>query len=108
MTNFRLPDDLTWTDTEPGVRRAILVERPELMMVVVAFKAGAVGALHSHPHVQSSFVAQGSFEVTIDGETQTVPNGGSFIVPPSALHGVRALEDGVLVDAFTPRRDDFL
>lgn len=105
---FRLPENVVWTDLGGGNRRAVLTERPELMMVAFSFPEGGVGALHSHPHVQASFVAEGKFEVTIDGETSVIGQGGSFIVPPGALHGVKALERGMLVDAFTPRRDDFL
>jgi quercetin dioxygenase-like cupin family protein len=78
------------------------------MQVEFAFDAGVIGALHSHPHVQASYVAEGTFEVTI-GDTMTVlSKGGSFIVPSNVVHGVRALTAGRLVDCFTPRRDDFL
>lgn len=105
---FKLPQNVVWTDLGGGNLRAVLSDRPELMMVAFAFPKDGVGALHSHPHVQASFVAEGRFEVTIEGETQVIDQGGSFIVPPGALHGVRALERGLLVDAFTPRRDDFL
>ena len=80
----------------------------ELMMVGFAFEKGAVGATHSHPHVQASYVAEGSFEVTVDGVTETLRAGSSFIVPSNAVHGVRALETGRLVDTFTPHRADFL
>lgn len=100
--------EVAWTELGPGNRRRVLVETPELMQVEFGFDAGAVGALHSHPHVQASYVAQGRFEVTIDGETRTIGAGGSFIVPSGLVHGVRALEAGRLVDSFTPRRDDFL
>ena len=92
----------------PVNRRRVLVSRPELMQVEFAFDAGAVGALHSHPHVQASYVAEGSFEVTIGDSTTVLSQGGSFIVPPNVVHGVKALTAGRLVDCFTPRRDDFL
>jgi quercetin dioxygenase-like cupin family protein len=65
-------------------------------------------ALHSHPHVQASYVAEGEFEVTIDERTQTVSAGGTFIVPSNAVHGVKALTAGRLIDSFTPHRKDFL
>jgi quercetin dioxygenase-like cupin family protein len=97
-----------WTEVAPGSRRRVLLSTPELMQVEFGFDAGAVGALHSHPHVQASYVAEGRFEVTIDGHTDTVGPGGSFIVPSGLVHGVRALEAGRLIDSFTPRRDDFL
>ena len=51
---------------------------------------------------------KGRFEVTIDGRTEIVAQGGSFIVPSDLIHGVRALERGRLIDSFTPARDDFL
>ena len=102
------PDDKAWVTVAPGNRRRVLVSQQQLMQVEFAFDAGAIGALHSHPHVQASYVAEGSFEVTI-GDTMTVlGKGGSFIVPPDVVHGVKALTAGRLVDCFTPRRDDFL
>ncbi len=92
----------------PGNTRRVLIHTPELMQVEFGFDKGAVGALHSHPHVQVSYVVEGSFEVTIDGVTETVGAGGSFIVPSGLVHGVLALEQGRLIDVFTPLRQDFL
>ena len=105
---FAAAGAIPWTDLGKGNRRRVLVSRPELMQVEFGFDAGAVGALHSHPHVQSSYVAEGTFEVTIGDETMVLGVGGSFIVPPNMVHGVKALSQGRLVDSFTPRRDDFL
>jgi len=97
-----------WVELAPGNRRRVLIHTPELMQVEFGFDAGAIGALHSHPHIQVSYVAEGSFEVTIDGVSEVVGTGGSFIVPSGLVHGVRALEAGRLVDVFTPMRDDFV
>lgn len=97
-----------WTATPDGNRRRVLLHRPELMLVEFAFEKGGIGALHSHPHVQTSYVAEGEFEVTIAGNTQRLVAGGAYIVPPNAIHGVKALTAGRLIDSFTPQRDDFL
>lgn len=105
---YSLPEHLTWTEVAPGNRRAVLSERPEMMLVAFSFDAGAVGALHSHPHTQVSYVAEGTFDVTVDGTTQRLAAGSSFIVAPNLVHGVVALEKGLLIDTFTPRRDEFL
>jgi quercetin dioxygenase-like cupin family protein len=105
---FGIANAAPWVDVAPGTRRRVLVSRPELMQVEFSFEKGAVGALHAHPHVQSSYVAEGSFEVTIGDATTVLTAGGSYIVPPNVIHGVKALEPGRLIDAFTPRRDDFL
>ncbi|WP_245488438.1 cupin domain-containing protein [Mesorhizobium sp. Pch-S] len=100
--------DRQWTATPDGNRRRVLVHTDELMMVEFGFEKGGVGALHSHPHVQASYIAEGRFEVTIDGRTQTLGVGDSFIVPSNLVHGVKALEAGRLVDSFTPHRADFI
>lgn len=111
MTNqdkFAQPGTGTWTDLGGGNRRQVILSTPELMQVAFSFEAGGIGAPHSHPHVQASYVAAGRFEVTIDGVSEIIGKGGSFIVAPNLVHGVKALEPGLLIDSFAPRRDDFL
>ncbi len=105
---FAQPGEGDWETTPDGNRRRVVLYTDELMVVQFAFEKGGVGAMHSHPHVQSSYVVEGRFEVTIDGVSETIPAGGSFIVPSNLLHGVKALEGGLLVDTFTPHRADFL
>ena len=97
-----------WTPTEPGVRRRVLMHDDKMMTVEVAFEAGAVGSLHSHPHIQSTYIAAGRFEVTIAGETAILGPGVCFIVPSYAGLGCGALERGSLLDSFRPPRDEFL
>ena len=55
---FNMADDTVWTEVAPGNRRAVLAQRPELMLVAFSFDKGAIGVLHSHPHTQMSYVAQ--------------------------------------------------
>lgn len=105
---YTLPEDTVWTEVAPGNRRAVLSHRPELMLVAFRFEEGAIGALHSHPHTQVSYVAEGSFDVTVDGVTTRLTAGSSFVVAPNLVHGVVALAPGLLIDTFTPCREDFL
>ena len=57
-----------------GVTRRVLAYTDSLMCVDNTFEKGAVGSLHSHPHTQITYVAEGVFSFTIDGETRTVRN----------------------------------
>lgn len=91
-----------------GVERQVLAEAPELMVVSFRFEAGAEGALHSHPHVQSTYVESGRFRFFLNGNALDVGPGDSFVVPSNAEHGCICLKSGRLIDCFTPRRDDFL
>lgn len=105
---FQYNADVTPTDCEPGVTRKILCHSDELMMCEITFQKGAKGNFHKHPHLQITYIAKGSFEFTIDGETKIVKQGDSVYMPTNAEHGVTALEDGILVDVFNPAREDFL
>lgn len=91
-----------------GVTLQVLAQSPDLMVVSFTFEKGGEGALHSHPHVQSTFCESGHFVFSIDGEEFDVKTGDSFIIPSNAEHGCKCLEAGRLIDTFTPRRDDFL
>jgi quercetin dioxygenase-like cupin family protein len=95
-------------DAPHGVVRQVLSENPELMVVSFTFPDGGKGDLHSHPHVQSTYVESGRFKFTIDDRTFEVGPGDSFVIPSNAEHGCVCLEPGRLIDTFTPRRDDFL
>ncbi|MCO5063044.1 MAG: cupin domain-containing protein [Rhizobiaceae bacterium] len=101
-------DEGTWEPTPDGNKRRIVLYTDELMMVEFAFEKGGEGWVHSHPHVQSSYVAEGTFDVTIAGRTETLSAGDCFIVPSGEEHGVKALEKGRLIDCFAPHRADFL
>jgi quercetin dioxygenase-like cupin family protein len=101
-------DDLPWEVVGEGVRRQVLAYDAGLMLVKVAFEQGGVGARHQHPHVQMSYVESGVFEYTIEEETQTMRAGDTCYVPSNAWHSTTCLETGVLVDVFTPMREDFL
>jgi quercetin dioxygenase-like cupin family protein len=107
-SKFFSPDGLKWASIDAGVRRKILGFDEKMMMVLVDFKKNAVGRSHSHPHAQSTYILSGLFEVTIDLETRILKEGDCFIIPGNSRHGVLCLEDGLLLDVFSPAREDFL
>lgn len=105
---FQSGAELPWEELGGGVSRQVLGHDGELMMVRVRFDAGAVGALHHHPHRQASYVESGRFRVELGDAVRILEPGDGFFAPPEVEHGVVALEAGVLVDVFTPAREDFL
>ena len=91
-----------------GVTRRVLAYNNGLMCVENTFEAGAVGSLHSHPHTQITYVVSGKFTFTIDGETKIVTKGDTMLKEDGVVHGCTCLEAGVLLDIFTPMREDFV
>ncbi|MEP5730497.1 MAG: cupin domain-containing protein [Sulfitobacter sp.] len=101
--------DFPIIETDPYVTRQVLSECKEIMVVAFRFgQDGAAGQLHSHPHVQSTYVESGRFLFTVDGAEMEVGPGDSLVIPSNAVHGCVCVQAGTLIDSFTPRRDDFL
>ncbi|MBW7981888.1 cupin domain-containing protein [Enterobacillus tribolii] len=105
---FTFEQDTRLEDLGNGVSRRILAHGGAMMGVKVFFETGAVGAMHSHPHEQLTYVLSGVFEFTIGGETHVVRAGDTLYKQPDIMHGCVCLEKGVLLDTFTPQRQDFL
>ena len=109
MTNVFTENDIVkWTNVAPGVQRAILAYDESVMLVKVKFEKGAIGALHQHPHVQISYVESGQFEVELGGVKKVLNQGETFFALSNVWHGVICLEEGVLMDTFSPMRKDFI
>ena len=105
---FTLHEDTKLTELGGGISRRILSHDEDMMAVEVLFEEGAVGSMHSHPHVQISYVLEGEFEATIGGETKIITVGDTYYTLPDVPHGVVCLKKGRLLDVFTPERKDFL
>ena len=101
-------DEITALDLGEGVSRKILASGGGLMTVQFNFAQGAIGYLHTHPHEQVGYVLKGRFELTLAGEKTTVEADDTYYVPTGVEHGVVALKEGVLIDVFTPQREDFI
>lgn len=106
--HFVFGDAIQAKKTAEGVTRKVLAYHDDLMLCELHFETGAVGALHSHPHQQISYIVSGSFEFEIDGVKKIVKAGDSLYKQPNVVHGAVCLEAGVLLDFFTPMRADFI
>lgn len=100
--------DVPWEQMGKGVRRKIMAYDDKLMVVRVEFEKGGIGNLHHHYHVQITQIEKGKFEVEIGGQKKILNAGDAFYVPSNAVHGAVCLEEGVLIDIFSPMREDFI
>jgi len=104
---FLCGDEEPLEDVDPGIKRQILSYNDNIMLVKAIFEAGAEGYQHKHHHSQATYVESGTFDVTINGVTKRQNAGDSFLVPPNVMHGAVCVEPGVLLDTFSPIREDF-
>lgn len=101
-------EDIPLQECAPGVKRKILAYCNEMMCVENHFDKGAVGQMHSHPHTQITYIAEGVFEFTIGEETRLVKQGDTLLKQDGIIHGCTCLEKGILLDFFNPMREEFV
>ncbi len=105
---FIFSEEMDWEVVGDGVKRKIMAYDKTIMLVKVSFDKGGIGPMHEHYHAQTTYVVSGAFELTIDGVTKTMKAGDAFYIPPHKLHGAICTEAGVLIDVFSPIREDFM
>ncbi len=105
---FIADQDLEWEVVGGGVRRKIMAYDNSIMLVKAEFQLGSIGPIHQHFHSQVTYVESGIFEVTIGSDKKKLKTGDAFYIPPHEPHGAICLEAGVLIDVFTPIREDFM
>ena len=105
---FLMGTDVPTEVVDEGITRQILGYNGQIMMVKVWFEAGSQGYVHSHFHSQVTYVESGVFEVTVGDETRRLSGGDCFFMEPNVDHGALCIEAGVLIDVFSPHREEFL
>lgn len=105
---FAFSHDFPEEVLDNGVVRRFKGYIDDLMLVELVWKAGMEGAVHHHAHRQAGYVIKGSFEGNVGGEKAILRAGDCYYTERDQPHGLVALEDdSVLLDVFTPKREDF-
>jgi len=104
---FITPRDATQIEMFSGVHRRTMATTDEAMLCEFYLERDAEVPPHSHKNDQVGYVVHGKVEMTINGEVCVCLPGDSYAVPGGITHSARALADSVVIDAFSPPRDDY-
>lgn len=100
--------DVPATKIADGIDRQMIVG-DKLMICRLTLQPHVDTPVHSHPHEQMTIVERGCVRFTIAGEPRLASTGDVLHFLPSVAHGATMLdEEVVLIDIFTPIREDFL
>ena len=105
---FIFGDEIEWEVVGEGLKRKIMGYDDKIMLVKVDFQVGAIGVMHKHHHSQVTYVESGAYTLTIGDEVKTVKGGDCFYIPPNIMHGAICTKAGILIDVFSPIREDFM
>jgi quercetin dioxygenase-like cupin family protein len=90
-----------------SIERQMIVGRNE-MLVRWRFRKGAFAARHQHPHEQIVMMVQGKLRLIV-GDAETIMGEKDIVVvPPNTPHEAHAIEETVVIDIFSPPREDFV
>ena len=85
-----------------------LVYGEKTLLAEFRLEKGALMPKHKHPHEQTGYLVSGRMDLTIGDATYQVTPGDSWCIPGNVEHHAIAHEDSVAVEAFSPRRDDYI
>ncbi len=108
IKNFWFHEESTLNQLDPKVSRRILAYHENMMIIEVAFETDGIGPIHQHPHEQITYVLAGSFAFVIGGVKKVINKGDSIYMEKDVVHGCVCLAKGMLLDIFTPYREDFI
>ena len=105
---FRKKDTAESRQLLEGIDLTTLVHGQKTLMSQFKLSKGAKIPSHAHPHEQTGFMVSGKLRFTVDGEVLEVAIGDSWCLPGGVEHSAEALEDAVVIEVFSPVRDDYL
>jgi len=100
--------DDRWITMFSGIRRRTLVAGEQMMQMVVTLDVGSHLPEHQHPHEQITHVLRGRLRMTVAGTPHELAVGQSLCIPGGTLHAADVLEDALVIDTFSPPREDLL
>jgi quercetin dioxygenase-like cupin family protein len=92
----------------PGIKIKTLVYGEKTLLAELRLKKGSLLPAHSHPYEQTGYMMEGKLKLKIAEETFEVSPGDSWSIPSNAEHSADILEDTVVVEIFSPVREDYL
>ena len=108
MTNLPVrASEVEPVEMVPGLWRRTLSYGQRLMVVQVTLEEGVVVSAHSHPHEQITYVIEGRLSMEVGGQTHVLGSGDSLLLPGDVEHGATAIERTLVIDTFSPPREDY-
>ena len=91
-----------------GVHLKTTVYGNHTLMTEVRLEKGAVIPPHRHEHEQTGYMVSGRMDFLVDGKHHEAFPGDSWIIPGDMEHGATALEESLVIEVFSPVREDYL
>jgi quercetin dioxygenase-like cupin family protein len=99
--------DVSQIEQLPGVHRRTMATTDKMMLCEFFLERDSEVPQHQHPHDQVGYVVFGKLEFTAGGQTRICMPGDTYQIPGGVPHGATALVDSLVVEIFSPPRDEY-
>jgi len=97
-----------WIDIAPGIRRRTVTSGATMYQMIAQLDAGSRMPEHKHPQEQIVHILEGRMKLIVAGVSHELKGGESFYLASNVPHGVETMADTMVLDTFSPPRDDYL
>jgi len=108
INNVNKASDQGYAAALEGITRKTLVYGEKTLMTEFKLKRGSVLPAHSHPHEQTGYLVSGHMVLSIGGTDYDIRPGDAWVIAGDAVHSAVVKEDCVVVEVFSPVREDYL
>lgn len=91
----------------PGIWRRTLSYSEGVMLVHFTLEEGSVLPEHSHPNDQVGYVLEGEITLNTPDQTLHLKAGESYALAANVKHSARVVKRTIVIDAFSPPREDY-
>jgi quercetin dioxygenase-like cupin family protein len=101
-------NDNPWIELCPGIKRQTTTSGERLYQQLAKLDAGSRLPEHQHHQDQIAYVVSGHVSLVVGGVPHDLSAGDCVYIPSDVPHSAETFEDTVIIDTFTPPRDDYL
>lgn len=105
---FTKHENNDYTELIPGILIKNLVHGKNTLTAKFKLVKGCNLPKHSHPHEQTGYLISGKMKFSIAGEHYLAEPGDSWCIGGDIEHSAEVLEDAVVIEVFSPVREDYL
>jgi len=101
-------EEQPWIEIAPGIRRRTITTGAKMYQMRAELAAGSRLPEHQHPQEQIAHILGGRLRLIAFGIPHELSTGESFYIASNVPHAIETIEDTVVLDTFSPPRDDYL
>jgi quercetin dioxygenase-like cupin family protein len=91
-----------------GIEIKTLVHGRDTLMTEFRLTKDSALPEHAHEQEQTGYLVKGKIRLFIDGASQVITPGDSWMIPSNVRHRAEILQDSVALEVFSPCRSDYL